>query len=259
MPVTVIDDGHGGRDPGALGKTTQEKNNNLTLGLKVGNILSQQGVTVQYTRTDDKDFCSGGYDENTDLQNRIAIAKQYNPDVFVSLHNNSFNQSAQGIETHCFKLDGTDEQLADSIQNSMASSLPFVDRGIKVSPSFYVLRKFDHTNTSACLVEYGFIDSEETRILANMDIASISIAKGILAFLGIAYHEPQPIQPIVPIVEPYSRPELSSNITLLNSGIGWIETLQNRVIIHYDFQTYISIEDGTIYAYAKGKDAVKII
>ena len=55
--VVILDIGHGGRDPGAIGKTTQEKNNNLTLGLKIGKILQNHNVTVNYTRTTDKDFC----------------------------------------------------------------------------------------------------------------------------------------------------------------------------------------------------------
>ena len=244
----VIDIGHGGRDPGAIGKTTYEKNNNLTLGLKVGKILQQHGITVNYTRTTDKDFCSGVYDENVDLQNRIAIAKQYNPDVFLSCHNNSFNHSAKGIETHCFKSGGTDIQLATSIYNQMASILGMVNRGIKVS-DFYVLRKFDKTNTSACLVEYGFIDSEEDVILSKMDIASIAISKGILGFLGIAYLENAVVVPI-PHVEPSrSSPPTQTSPTkqlpllklgMNNSSVGELQTLLNSkgyspLIIDNDF------------------------
>ena len=185
----VLDIGHGGRDPGSIGLKTQEKNNNLTLGLKVGKILQQHGVTVNYTRTTDKDFCSNSYDINEDLQNRIAIAKQYNPDVFISFHNNAFNKSAKGIECHCFKFGGTDEKLSRSIQSNMVFALNMmIARKVKAS-NFYVLRKFDGTNTDACLVEYGFIDSEEDAILANMDKASVAISKGILEHLDIAYKE----------------------------------------------------------------------
>jgi len=185
----VLDIGHGGRDPGSVGNKTQEKNNNLNLGLKVGKILQQHGVTVNYTRTTDKDFCSNSYDVNIDLTNRITIAKQYNPDVYCSLHNNAYNKQAKGIEVHCFKFGGGDEKLSRSIQNNMVSALNMmIDRKVKAS-NFYVLRKFDGTNTDACLVEYGFIDSEEDVILANMDIASIAIAKGILEHLGIGYIE----------------------------------------------------------------------
>jgi len=183
----VLDIGHGGRDPGSIGLKTQEKNNNLTLGLKVGKILQQHNVTVNYTRTTDKDFCPNSYDENTDLTNRIILAKQYNPYIFISFHNNAFNKSAKGNECHCFKFGGTDEKLATSIQNNMVSALnTMIDRKVKTS-NFYVLRLFDKTNTDACLVEYGFIDSEEDVILANMDIASIAISKGILEHLGITY------------------------------------------------------------------------
>ena len=185
----VLDIGHGGRDPGSIGIKTQEKNNNLNLGLKVGKILQQHNVIVNYTRTTDKDFCPNGYDENIDLQNRIAIAKQYNPDVFCSLHNNAFNKSAKGLECHCYKFGGTDEKLSRSIQNNMVSALNMmIDRKVKAS-NFYVLRLFDKTNTDACLVEYGFIDSEEDVILANMDKASIAISKGILEHLGIVYKD----------------------------------------------------------------------
>ena len=183
----VLDFGHGGRDPGSVGNKTQEKNNNLNLGLKVGKILQQHGVIVNYTRITDKDFCNGSFDVNEDLQNRIAIAKQYNPDVFCSLHNNAYNKQAKGNECHCFKFGGTDEKLSRSIQNNMVSALnTMIDRKVKAS-NFYVLRLFDKTNTDACLIEYGFIDSEENLILANMDIASVAISKGVLEYLGIKY------------------------------------------------------------------------
>jgi len=187
--VVVLDFGHGGRDPGSIGIKTQEKNNNLNLGLKVGKILQQHGVTVNYTRTTDKDFCNGSFDVNEDLANRIAIAKQYNPDVFISFHNNAFNKSAKGNECHCFKFGGNDEKLSRSIQKNIVKYLSMmIDRKVKAS-NFYVLRLFDKTNTDACLVEYGFIDSEENVILENMGKASIAISNGILEHFGITYVE----------------------------------------------------------------------
>ena len=183
--IVVLDFGHGGRDPGAKGKTTYEKNNNLTLGLKIGKILKEHNVDVNYTRTTDKDFNNSTYDTNIDLQNRIAVAKQFTSDIMCSLHNNAFNQQAKGIEVHCFKFGGGDQKLAQRIMNQL-SNLNFINRGIKAS-NFFVLRKFDKTNTDACLVEYGFIDSEEDKILENMDKAALLISKGILEHLGIKY------------------------------------------------------------------------
>ena len=49
----VIDSGHGGSDPGATYNGRQEKDDNLRLAMAVGNILSQNGVDVAYTRTSD--------------------------------------------------------------------------------------------------------------------------------------------------------------------------------------------------------------
>jgi N-acetylmuramoyl-L-alanine amidase len=184
----VLDPGHGGRDPGAIGKITFEKENNLTLAMKVGEILQRHNVIVNYTRTRDNDFCPGTYDVNTDLKNRIAIANQFRPDVFVSLHNDAFNTQAKGLETHCFKFGGTDEKLAKCIQNQMVPVLGLINRGVKAT-NYYVLRMYDGKHASAALVEYGFIDSEEDVILAKMDTAAVAIAKGILEFLGIAYIE----------------------------------------------------------------------
>lgn len=185
----VLDCGHGGRDPGAIGKTTYEKNNSLTLGLKIGKILQNHNVTVHYTRTTDKDFCYPNvFNTDIDLKNRIAIAKQYDSaNIFCSLHSNSFNKQAKGLEVFCFKTGGGDQKLAQRVYNQL-SKLPFLKRGVKTA-NFYVLRHFNGTKTDACLVEYGFIDSEEDKILANMDNASVLIAKGLLEHLGIKYLE----------------------------------------------------------------------
>lgn len=54
MPYTiVIDAGHGGSDPGAVYEGRREKDDNLSLAIAVGELLSRQGVSVIYTRTTD--------------------------------------------------------------------------------------------------------------------------------------------------------------------------------------------------------------
>ena len=54
MPYTiVIDAGHGGSDPGAVYEGRREKDDNLSLAMAVGELLSRQGVSVIYTRTTD--------------------------------------------------------------------------------------------------------------------------------------------------------------------------------------------------------------
>jgi N-acetylmuramoyl-L-alanine amidase len=90
----LIDAGHGGKDPGAIGKVAQEKNLTLSIALKLGHYIDSliPGVEVVYTRTTDK-FLS--LKERAEMTNRIM------PDVFISVHINSCkNKKAKGYSTY---------------------------------------------------------------------------------------------------------------------------------------------------------------
>ena len=90
----VIDAGHGGKDTGALGKTTKEKDLNLSVALKFGAYIEENmpDMKVIYTRKTDK---------FVDLDERAKIANRNNADVFVSIHCNSASStSARGAETY---------------------------------------------------------------------------------------------------------------------------------------------------------------
>ena len=78
----VLDAGHGGKDPGAIGKRTKEKNLTLAITLKLGKYIEEKmpGVEVVYTRTTDKFL---------ELKARTDIAIEENADVFISIHINS--------------------------------------------------------------------------------------------------------------------------------------------------------------------------
>jgi N-acetylmuramoyl-L-alanine amidase len=90
----VIDPGHGGKDPGAIGpKKLYEKDVVLDVALKLGQIIEKnmKGVDVIYTRKDDR-FIS--------LQRRTQIANENNAKVFISIHaNSSKNKRTNGFET----------------------------------------------------------------------------------------------------------------------------------------------------------------
>ena len=91
--IIVIDPGHGGRDPGALGSASREKNINLAIALKTGNYLKEnlKDVTVIYTRDDDS---------TVDLIERPQIANRNNADLFISIHSNwAKSKSVEGAET----------------------------------------------------------------------------------------------------------------------------------------------------------------
>ncbi len=93
----VIDAGHGGKDPGALGPNgVQEKDLTLILSKQLAKRLKQEGFTVYLTRESDVFI---------PLEERTAFANKKKADLFVSVHLNSLSdQSAAGIETYFLNL-----------------------------------------------------------------------------------------------------------------------------------------------------------
>ena len=93
IKTVVIDAGHGGKDPGAVGKKSSEKNITLSVAKKTGDYIKQNcpDVNVIYTRSNDT-FVS--------LLRRAQIANEKNADIFISIHCNA-NSSPQpsGVET----------------------------------------------------------------------------------------------------------------------------------------------------------------
>lgn len=100
LKVVVIDAGHGGpKYPGASYGGYHEKNINLQVALKLGELIQKEmpGVKVIYTRTTDKQFST---DLNKDLQARADIANKAEADLFISIHANAARSTAaRGLET----------------------------------------------------------------------------------------------------------------------------------------------------------------
>lgn len=162
----MIDPGHGGPDTGAIGPNrTYEKNNNLAIALALNDILKQTGAKIILTRTKDISPASN-YSETADLQARVALANKSNPDLFISIHNDSFtNPDIQGTSTY-YSEDNLKEneslQLANSIECALIDTIKTKNRGVKEA-GFYVLRS---TIMPSILVETAFISSpyEEARL-----------------------------------------------------------------------------------------------
>ena len=193
----VIDAGHGGKDPGAIGKRgLQEKDVVLKIakGLKE-TLVSELGAEVIMIREDDKFI---------PLEERTAIANTKEADIFISVHANaSFNRRASGVETYYLNLTNDEaairvaarenavstkkmsdlqyilndlmktaktnesSRLAAKVQGSLVSSLKakYSDvkgNGVKGAP-FYVLVG---THMPSILVEVSFISNpkEEARL-----------------------------------------------------------------------------------------------
>ncbi|HEY9045565.1 MAG TPA: N-acetylmuramoyl-L-alanine amidase [Ohtaekwangia sp.] len=93
VDVVVIDAGHGGKDPGNIGKTAREKDIALKLALKLGEYIEKNmpDVKVIYTRKDDRYLA---------LDERAEIANKNKADLFICIHANSHsNTKAFGTET----------------------------------------------------------------------------------------------------------------------------------------------------------------
>jgi N-acetylmuramoyl-L-alanine amidase len=92
--VIVIDAGHGGKDPGAHGSISREKDITLAIALKTGEYIQKniRNVTVIYTRKDDS---------TVDLRDRPKIANKANADLFISIHANwADSKKVMGAETY---------------------------------------------------------------------------------------------------------------------------------------------------------------
>ncbi len=96
--TVVIDAGHGGHDPGAIGRQSKEKNINLAIALKLGNLIQRNFKTIRVIYTRDRD-------QFVELYRRAEIANQNKADLFISIHCNANESRAlQGAETYVMGL-----------------------------------------------------------------------------------------------------------------------------------------------------------
>ncbi len=104
--IVVIDPGHGGEDPGAMGpRKTKEKDIVLKVGKKLIHLLDQQREI--------KAFLTRKGDYFVPLETRVRMAREYGADLFISLHaDGSFNPQARGSSVYCLSLSGASDQAA---------------------------------------------------------------------------------------------------------------------------------------------------
>ncbi len=160
--LVIIDAGHGGEDPGAVSKDgVYEKNLNLEIAKEIGNILTEKGLAVIYTRVDDKLLYTEeenikGIRKISDLKNRCKIAAEYPNSIFLSIHMNSYgNPKYSGLQVYYSQSNENSKALADSIQDSVKSEVQNQNNRVtKAGKDIYVL---EHTPNVSVLVECGFL------------------------------------------------------------------------------------------------------
>ncbi|MBP1970980.1 N-acetylmuramoyl-L-alanine amidase [Virgibacillus natechei] len=168
----VLDPGHGGNDPGAIGlNNVYEKDLTMSTTEKVEQQLLDAGADVTLTRTGDS-FIS--------LDERAHISNQTNTDAFISLHYDAFPiMSVNGVSTY-FQSNGADYTLAQELHTSLASATQLQDRGV-MEGNYRVLR---HNNAPSVVMELGFITNQ--RDLATVQTADYQnqVAQAIKAGLN---------------------------------------------------------------------------
>ncbi len=175
--TVVIDPGHGGRDPGAVGiGGLREKDINITVARRVQASLNARGINAVLTRADDREL---------DLQPRVNIAERADADVFVSIHSNAISLSRpdiNGLETYYYS---SGLSLAQTIHNNILQRTDLSDRGVRRA-RFYVLV---NTSMPAVLVETGFVtgreDAARFRNPEEVNTIADGITAGILQYLNV--------------------------------------------------------------------------
>lgn len=177
----VIDPGHGGHDPGAVGFGIKEKDIVLALAKRMNDYFGQyEGVTVSLTRWDDRYI---------GLSQRADFANGRGADLFISLHNNAASAAAHGFESYVYnQASSTSKNYQAVIHSHIMNYLKNYgvrDRG-KKHANFAVLRE---TSMPAILLENLFItNSKENQLLKDtkfLDELARTIVEAIAALFSL--------------------------------------------------------------------------
>lgn len=167
--VVVIDAGHGGVDPGAVGKgKVLEKDVTLAVSKRLQALVQQSGAKTIMVREDDSDLgTSQGLlkRKREDLAQRIQLAMDAQAEVYLSIHANSFpDAKLTGAQTFYHADSPEGKLLAQSIQQEL-NKMTNGNRVIKGNQDIYVLKK---AHQAAVTVELGFLSNlAEEQLLAT--------------------------------------------------------------------------------------------
>lgn len=171
----IIDPGHGGSDPGALGTThdTTEKEINLTTAVYLKQELFALGAKVIMTRTSNE--------KKVSLPDRAAIGHLKGADAFISIHYNSSLKKTSGTLTF-YQSESKDLRLSRAIESKLSQGIGLKSNGIAYG-DFHVLRE---NAVPSSLVELGFLtnpyDESIVRKPSYQKKAAQAIAEGLVDY-----------------------------------------------------------------------------
>ncbi|MNH98489.1 N-acetylmuramoyl-L-alanine amidase LytC precursor [compost metagenome] len=218
----VVDAGHGGKDPGAIGVNgLQEKKVNLDIALKLNRILKDQGHEVILTRDDDR-YLS--------LAERVEFTDQQNADLFVSIHANSYAASNRGTMVLYYDDDKPQEdypaseamkalspyskQLAQGVLQSLVDKVGTINLGL-IPSAVYVARM---GSVPSILVETAFLSNKQDAALLADDSVRYKMAEAIAS--GVTAFKP-PV--FLDTIGHWAREEI---LQIKNKG--WVEGINNK-------------------------------
>ncbi|MGI5902274.1 MAG: N-acetylmuramoyl-L-alanine amidase [Desulfitobacteriia bacterium] len=190
----TIDAGHGGVDPGAIGKNkTLEKDVNLEVSKRLRLLFEQAGCKVVMLREDDRDFGTSAkllQRKREDLAYRIQKAVDSKADIYLSIHSNSFPDPRQHGAQVFFHPDSEEgKALALSIQESLNRVSP-KKRVAKANQTYFILK---NTDMVAVTIEVGFLSNiEEEKNLTSPEYQQ-RLAMAIFEGVGNYLAEERPV------------------------------------------------------------------
>ena len=188
----VIDAGHGGNDPGKVGiNSALEKDINLEIAYQLKEFLEMDDVKVVMTREGE----NGLYDENAsnkkvqDMKRRIEIIEKTEPDLVVSIHQNSYQEEyVKGAQVFYYSTSEKSRILAEIIQEQLRLLNQENKRSAKGNDSYYLLKK---TARPIVIVECGFLSnrSEAEMLITPLyqERVAFQIHMGIMKYLNALY------------------------------------------------------------------------
>ncbi len=186
----VIDPGHGGIDPGSIGRKTKvtESELNLKISNKLMNLLKSADFNVILTRTNSDGLYgtySSGY-KKRDMLARQEIIEKSGASLAISIHMNSFTTSAnRGAQVFYNTLNKNSEILAKSIQECFTKDLPESNKGTAIG-DYFILKC---TEIPIVLCECGYLSnpSDEALLVTDeyQEKVAYSIYKGVVSFLSV--------------------------------------------------------------------------
>ena len=166
--VIYIDAGHGGLDPGAMYKNIKEKDINLSLSLKLEDVLSHYGAIVYQTRYGDYDLSVTNTinRKRSDLSRRSNIINKSQCDLFVSIHLNAENSETwSGPQVFYDDINSENEEIAKIIQEELNKELKS-HREYKITNDMYLQKRIERPGV---LIEVGFLSNPNDRYLLQKD------------------------------------------------------------------------------------------